>query len=232
VAWCQWDAPPSLWDLNSGKEIALANVGQSEVVGVAFTNSGQRLLGALWRDGELSVRDLVTGEQLLTLPRTERTVTQAVWTADTRRFVALEDRRYVRLWDTATGRLLGEFEHQPAVRRVVFSADGNILALGGIEGRFSVWDVQKRQRLMSTTGHAANIHGLALSPDGKRLVSSAADSTAKLWDTRSGHEVLALRTHLHENSLLAFSPNGEQIVSVNVDNRLQIWSAGGVEVKP
>jgi WD40 repeat protein len=233
VAWRQSDAaPPSLRDLDTGKEVPLIDVGKAQVVGLTFSADGRQLLGALWENGELRVRDLRTGHERLTLPRPAHPVTQVVWSPDGQRLVTLEGRRHARLWDTDTGQLRGEFEHQPAVRYVTFSADGRFLALGGIAGRISVWDLTTNRRTMAVTGRSSNLQGLALSPDGRRLASAAEDCSAKLWDTQTEHEVLTLRTHLHERSPLAFSPDGADLVSVTADNHLQIWSTSSARRLP
>src|SRR5262249_51717990 len=154
--------------------------------------------------GNLHLYDLRTGQELLTLPRPSTSITQVLWSPDARRFVTLEDRRYARLWATDTGRLQGELEHQPSVTCITFNDDGRFLAMGGVRGKMSVWDLTTNRKTMSVTGHSSNLYGLALSPDGRRLASAASDCTVKLWDTQTGDEVLTLRTQLHEHSRLAF----------------------------
>jgi WD40 repeat protein len=183
------------------------------------------LLGALWQNGELRLCDLRTGHEIVKVHPPARAIQQVVFSPDARRFVSLEDWRTARLWDADTGRELAAMQHQPNIRRVTFSGDGRFLAVGGIDGWLSVWDLTTNRQTMRVRGHSGNLHGLALSPDGQRIASCATDCTAKLWNTQSGHEVLTLRTQLHETSLLAFSPDGMDIVSVNLDNRLQIWTA-------
>ena len=225
LAWRQRGFPPHLRDLETGKEIALSDLGKAEVVGLAFSSGGQRLLGALWRDVTVRLCDLRTGEVLLSLPQSDQAVTHVEWSADARRVVTLEGGKNPRLWDAESGYLLGKFDHEGVVRRTAFSGDGRLLALGGVGGRITVWDLTTNLRTMDVTGHTSNLQGLAMSPDGRRLASSAQDSTVKLWDTRTGHEVLAIRTQLHNLSLLAFSPDGEDLVGVTLDNQLQIWSA-------
>jgi WD40 repeat protein len=48
----------------------------------------------------------------------------------------------VRVWDTATGKLLGRFDGSPTrVVAITFSPDGRRLASGGIDGTALVWDL-------------------------------------------------------------------------------------------
>jgi WD40 repeat protein len=190
------------------------------------------LLAVHWENGALQVRDLRTGQKLLTLPRPDKAVPSVVWGPDARSFVTLEDKRFARVWDAATGRLRCELEHETSVWHIAFSADGRFLALGGIAGALRVWDLTTNRQTMAVAGHGSNVQGLALSPDGQRLAAASSDCTTRLWDTRTGHEVLTLRTQLHEHSPLAFSPDGADLVSVNLDNRLQIWSTRGEPSSP
>jgi WD40 repeat protein len=231
VAWCQANAPPSLsapaglWEIETGKQLPLMDTGAAKVTGVSFSADGRTLLGVLWENGELRLCDLRSGREKLKLQRPARAVQQVVFSSDATRFASLEGWTIAKIWETATGRELGKIEHRPNVRRVTFSGDGRFLALGGIEGWLSVWDLSANRQTMRVGGHAGNVHGLALSPDGQRVASCGTDCTGKIWNGQSGHEVLTLRTQLHESSLLAFSPDGMDIASVDVDNRLQIWTA-------
>jgi WD40 repeat protein len=225
LAWKVFQGPPKVWDLDQGSEVPLLGVGQGNIHGKVFSEDGRRLLAAYFENEVLSVRDLYSGQELLKLPRPGIAIGQVIWSPDGRRFVTIEDRNHARLWDSNTGRLYGEFEHPRTVMYVAFSGDSHFLALGGIGGWLSVWDLTTKRRTMQVKGHPSNIYGLALSPDGRRLASAASDCTAKLWDTQSEHEVLTLRTQLHEHSRLTFSPDGADLVSVNIDHQLQIWSA-------
>jgi WD40 repeat protein len=224
LAWRRRNCPATLWDLDQAAEIPLPARAPVDVLGLTFSADGKRLLGASFENETLQVHDLRTGEELLALPRPGSRVYHVVWSPDAACMATNEDRKYARLWAADTGRPLGEVEYQPSLTNMAFSADGGLLAVGGLGGGVRVWDLKANQERMAVTGHSSRVYALAFSPDGRRLASSAADCTAKLWDTQTGDEVLTLRTQLHEHSPLAFSPDGTDLVSVTMDNQLQIWS--------
>ena len=83
--------------------------------------------------------------------------------------------REVRLMDAAgkqTGTLPGEIE---AVRAVAFSRDAKLLAAaGGVaakKGEVKIWDLAKREVLVTIAGHADSIYGAAFSSDAKTPVT-------------------------------------------------------------
>jgi hypothetical protein len=90
----------------------------------------------------------------------------------------------VRLWEAATGKELRRFEghRERAVRSVVFSPDGRMLATGSDDNTIRLWEVASGGERHCLQGHQKNIWTVSFSPDGRLLVSSSLDTTALVWD--------------------------------------------------
>jgi RNA polymerase sigma factor (sigma-70 family) len=112
-----------------------------------------------------------------------------------------------RLWDVATGKLLGQFKGGGP--SAVFSPDGRTLATGsyeneaplgmgrscqschapsaplspGCDKQVRLWEVATGKRRAVLQGHRGSVYALAYSPDGRTLASGSGDATALLWDT-------------------------------------------------
>ena len=216
--------PPKMWQLDGRGEVILQHHTDGQIVGLAFSADGGQLLAAYRKERVVEVRDLLTGQTLLSLSPPGAAIKQILWSPDVRSFLTVDAADALCLWHTGTGALRANLGTQPA-KCITFSHNGRSLALGDARGDLRVWDLLTNRQVMAVTGVPGGVYGLALSPDGSRLASAGSDCTARLWDTATGEEVLTLRTDLHFRSPLAFSPGGQDIVSVNVDQQLQVWTA-------
>jgi WD40 repeat protein len=113
-----------------------------------------------------------------------------------------------------------------AVRAVVFSKDGSLLAAaGGLPGRSGEVLIWKDRKVIHTIkGHSDCIYGVAFSPDGKTLATSSYDKLIKLWDLASEKEIRTLKDHIDAVYALAFTPDGRRLVSGAADRTVKIWN--------
>jgi WD40 repeat protein len=127
----------------------------------------------------------------------------------------------VKLWNVAATQELQSLQG-PAFWHfgnfgLAFSADGRILAAGGVSQRpfgFGVrrWDVvtgDEKPFLMSDGG---TVNSLAFAPDGRTLAAVYRDRTVRLWNQALGRERLTLN-HRTEVRSMAFSPDGRTLVT-------------------
>jgi WD40 repeat protein len=125
-----------IWDSVTGDEL-LAQEGDN-LYTAAWSPDGARL--AAGTDfGKLLVWDAVDGELIHTL-ECESSVLDLAWSPDGALLVSASDR--VRIWDAVEGRVLATLEgHAGLVDRVVWSADGALLASMGSDLAIRVWGV-------------------------------------------------------------------------------------------
>ncbi len=83
----------------------------------------------------------------------------------------------LQVWDTATGRLLGDYRgHKQGIRAVAFSPDGRTLASSSDDSTLKLWNVATRQELLSFQRLGGRPSDLLFSPDGRVLVGVTAPS--------------------------------------------------------
>ncbi|MDH3591032.1 MAG: protein kinase [Planctomycetota bacterium] len=97
---------------------------------------------------------------------------------------AVEGRKgTVRVWEQG----LLRFELRAGMfRAAAFSPGGDLLALGGFDGRIQLCSTAKGEIVRVLEGHKKAVRTLAFSPDGSRLVSGAGDGTVKEWQVATG----------------------------------------------
>src|SRR5205807_1106132 len=81
----------------------------------------------------------------------------------------------VRLWETATGKLVREHPEPDCIGSVAFSPDGRLLALTsmGVLGRdrlIRLRDVETGKEIRQLRGQGDALDTLAFSPDGRTLI--------------------------------------------------------------
>ncbi len=132
--------------------------------------------------------------------------------------------RAVFFLDARTGQPADTLKgHAGGTTCVAYSADGALLASGGMDGVVRVGHLASR-RLAHTFAHQAPVRALALSRDGETLATAAWGNARDahrlcLWSLRSGAQIAALRAAGAVRSL-SFSPDGALLAAFD--------AAGGV----
>ncbi|PWI64016.1 hypothetical protein PCL_00450 [Purpureocillium lilacinum] len=85
--------------------------------------------------------------------------------------------------------------HIGAVRSVVFSPDGKLIASASEDRTVKVWDVATGDVVREFDGHSLAVRSVAFSPDGKLIVSASEDETVKVRDVATGDVVRTLEDH-------------------------------------
>lgn len=119
---------------------------------------------------------------------------------------------------------------QAAVKGVVFSPNGHVLAVGGEDRTVHLWDVSVAGTplpLPSLAGPADKIFAIAISPDSRTLAAGAADHAAYIWDIADPDHPKPLGRPLTGPAgwvkTVAFSPDGATLAGGSSDTLLWRW---------
>lgn len=162
---------------------------------------------------------------------------------DGNRIVSGGNDNTVRLWDTASGRLLKVLRGHGG--RVVccrlhpdFSAGEPLVLSGSHDHTARIWDVSGYEEVrvfprgLVLDGHKDAVLGAAFSGGGERIVSASRDRTAKTWNVSTGRETIHFEEgHQFLASRAIFFPDKKRLLTAAVDNTARIWDvATGTEL--
>jgi WD40 repeat protein len=178
--------------------VALVGCGSSARAGAIDAHNAKRLV--------------VSGAAQGALPAAASGVTPLTRVAPNGKWkVVAAARRAVLLLDAATGATLDVLSTVAAPRSIGWTRDSRTFAVGGGDGRISVWE-EFKHRTYDLTGARAAATALAFSPDGRLVASAHGDRTLRLWDAARRKQV-ALVTLPAVALRLRFSADGRRLLA-------------------
>ena len=182
-----------LWDLNSGR-LLRTFAPTNWVEAVAFSPDGKQVLtgGA----GGAQLWDLATAQVIREFGSNEEAVESVAFSADGVQLATGGSTHVVRVWETATGRLLLRFATSSTERvsDLEFSPNGTRLLTAGDRGA-QLWDLATGALLVEfgSPGWAAEA---TFSPDGLRVLTAGGDGL-RMWDAATGEQIPAFNAGSH-----------------------------------
>jgi WD40 repeat protein len=130
-----------------------------------------------------------------------------------------------RLWDAATGQVLGAPLKHGAERTHSFFDKRGCRVVVVLDREARVWDVTRGEPATPLLKHRARVNGAVFSRDGRRVVTASEDGTARVWDAATGEPVTPLLPHGGGRGLssskdrscvpqVSFSPDGRRLITV------------------
>jgi len=221
-----------VWNLDTGVEVVRGQhdeagasmplrLGSRDggVFAVAFDSRGRYVVSG-GQDRTVRIRDLSSGREVFRGYQSDAVYTVA-FSPDGRWMASGGMDETARVWSLEDGSERHRLTHQYVVQKVLWSAAGNLLTVGG-DGTARLWNVGTGAEL-SRMFDPGYLHDAALSADGSRAITASWDGSTRIWVlTGGGGATLQLP---HEEARNADgSPDGKWIASVGTTDFVQLWS--------
>ncbi|MEP7121789.1 MAG: hypothetical protein ABJE95_12795 [Byssovorax sp.] len=138
----------------------------------------------------------------------------------------------MQVWDVASAALtatiyqVSRTKTVNEARSIAFSPDGQLLAMGMIDGTARLVDARTGELVRTFQGNEGFVRLVAFSPDGLLLASTSTSEAIRLWDARTGKERAVLGRRLGSPlRALVFSPDGGSLALVADDPIVRVVGA-------
>ena len=182
------DRAVRVWDVATGKELALIEDHADWIFDLAWSPDGKRLATAS-RDKTSKVFDVEKKESIATFPGHAETVYCVAWAPDGKSIATGGADNQIRVWnpdeDAKQVRVVGGFGG--AVFRLMFAPDGKTMLACGADKNVRTFENFAPKSTLA--GHNDWVYSLALAPDGKTIASGSWDGEVRLWNLADGKPV-------------------------------------------
>ncbi|KAF7324791.1 Chromatin associated protein [Mycena kentingensis (nom. inval.)] len=243
------DRKVRIWDIAKG-QVRNVFIGHTqEIYSLDFSHDGQRIVSG---SGDRTARiwDIESGQSTVlaidadveggTPLKMDAGVTSVAMSPDSRFVAAGSLDNVVRIWDSATGRLVLRLRgHRDSVYSVVFTPDGRGVVSGSLDKTLKYWDVSGLAKKKDETkdavvdktatstrdfiGHKDYVLSVAVSHDGQWIVSGSKDRGVQFWD-RAGEVHAMLQGHKNSVISIDLNPMVSLLATGSGDSLARIWS--------
>ncbi len=217
------DATIRLWNPHSGQLLRTINTNSGGVI--AFNEDGSILASAGGTDKVVNLWNPDTGELQKTLTGHLGDVYYVAYSPEGDVLASGDSAGNIRLWNPDTGQLLRTW-HADKLDGLTFSADGSILANGGInDPNVKVWNPDTGERLHVLEPDVFDVFDVAFSPN-EHILASVGWGGIDLWDASTGELVRSFPRDTGRFYLsVAFSPDGRTLACGKDFEGISLWDA-------
>lgn len=137
--------------------------------------------------------------------------------------------RYVKLWDTETGKCLGQFSNRKIAYCVKFNPDDDkqhLFVAGTSDKKIVCWDINSNEIVQEYDRHLGAVNTITFVDENRRFVSTSDDKSLRVWewDIPVDMKYIADPT-MHSMPAVTLSPNGKWLACQSMDNKIMVFSA-------
>lgn len=212
------DGSAKLWDAR-GNAIHRFDDQNEVITAIAFDPSGHHLVTA-GADGSAKIRDLSgitqqSARRPVELKGHTRRINSVVFNHDGTRVLTAGSDGKVRVWSTASGDMVGDFDGGAlSVNDARYASDDKLIVTGSSDGAVRVLDARNGSvvQTLPVAQNSSVLH-VALSPDGQRFAAGTVDGSVLIYDL-AARKQLGLRRDDHATvNAVSFDATGTRLLT-------------------
>ena len=199
---------------------------EERVWSVEFSPEGEQIISG--GDDSIKIRDPLTGDVELDFTEHEDKANQVTFSSDGA-WVASAGGDLgggkTKVWETESGDIVSEFEHDGAINSIAFSPDDGMLALGGGHNyeTLIILNPDTGDIIETFTEDDEQFNSVTFTSDSQKVIAGLDDETVKIWDVQTGDLVTEFTGHSGEIHALDISSDDNLIVSSALGDPIKIW---------
>jgi WD40 repeat protein len=223
LATCDTDCNIRLWEVKTGKLVAICQGHPNWVRSVAFSPDGE-MLASGGADRLVKLWNVSTGACIKTYSGQVGEVFSVAFSRDGTKIASGSGDNTIKLWDTRTGECLQTLSgHTDWVRSVAFSPTTDLLASGSQDGTMRIWDANTGDCIKVCTEHQGWVRSVAFNGNGNLLASGSSDRNINLWKGDTGEYLKTISGHTGGVYSVSFSPQDDLLASGSADHTVRVW---------
>jgi WD40 repeat protein len=225
------DASLEIRDIRSGRTVFPPLKPASSVERIQFSPDRKRI--ATWGGNTVQLWDAEAGKPSFDQFEMEAPVKSVEFSSDGSYLAAAcadrgLNKRFARVWKTATGKPGPPLRHGDGVLCASFSPDNKYLVTGGEDYAAMVWEFATGRLMFPAIRHPNQVGAAAFSPNSKWIVTICADNAARVFNAATGEPVTPPLRHLGSPRTVMFLPDSSKIVTADLHGRTWVWDLSAI----
>lgn len=230
------DGTIHLWEVASGRRLAVLEGHTDDVRSVAFSPLGGQLASAS-EDGTIRLWSIPDGQLLEEMSSLLERIYLVRYTPDGMQLALAGNRCFIELRESRHGVLRRTLYQPGCIDRAGWATGWGLAFYGGSTqlamgvgrpccgGSVYLHDLTGENDPRWVPHSGAQIRDLDVSPDGSLLAVSANVAAIRLWSTEGRPELLrTLEGHIYSATAVRFSPDGSLLASGSRDLTIKLWN--------
>jgi WD40 repeat protein/serine/threonine protein kinase len=223
------DGGVRVWDVEHSRWACPVLRLTEAALGVEFSPDGRVLAAS--SGVMLTFWDTQTWQKLKEIKAHDNEIIALTFTPDGQRLVSVPFNRSPKIWDVASGKLVGQpIEADLPHCAVRLSPDGKSLATRSRGGVVRLWDAMTGEPLSEPFEHEGPVTDLAFTPDGLTLLTSSQDGTALALNFQHGRPAPAILKTDRYSWVACFTRDGTHVVGTSGAQALMFDAVTGEQL--